>query len=62
MIADDAAGGYFLLNAGELGDDLGKVYYFSPDNLQYEPLRKTYFEFLQFCFNGQLEDFYENMQ
>jgi hypothetical protein len=59
LIADDAIGGFFLLNNGELGTDLGNVYYFSPDNLEYEPLNLTYSEFLLFCFNYDLDLFYE---
>ncbi len=59
LIADDAIGGFFMLNGGGLGSDLGKVYYFSPDNLEYEPLDMTYSEFLYFCFNNDLDKFYE---
>lgn len=59
LIADDAIGGFYLLNGGGLGKDLGKVYYFSPDDLEYEPLDITYTEFLQFCFDGNLDKFYE---
>lgn len=59
LIADDAIGGFYLLNSGGLGKDLGKVYYFSPDDLEYEPLDITYTEFLQFCFNGDLDKFYK---
>ncbi len=59
LIADDAIGGFFLLNNGELGTDFGNVFYFSPDNLEYEPLNLTYSEFLLFCFNYDLDLFYE---
>ncbi|MEO8534517.1 MAG: DUF2625 domain-containing protein [Flavobacterium sp.] len=59
LIADDAVGGFFVLNGGGLGTDLGMIYYFSPDNLEYEPLDVTYSEFMQFCFNNDLEKFYE---
>lgn len=59
LIADDAIGGFYLLNGGALGEDLGKVYYFSPDNLEYEPLGLTYTQFLDFCFNNDLDKFYE---
>lgn len=59
IIADDAIGGFFLLNGGGLGNDLGKVYYFSPDNLEYEPLDLTYTDFLNFCFNYNLDEFYK---
>ena len=60
LIADDAIGGFFLLNGGGLGTDLGMVYYFSPDNLEYVPLDLTYSDFLRFCFDGDLDKFYEN--
>ena len=59
LIADDVIGGFYLLNGGGLGKDLGKVYYFSPDNLLYEPLDLTYTEFLHFCFNNDLDKFYK---
>jgi hypothetical protein len=59
LIGDDAIGGFFLLNGGALGDDLGKVYYFSPDNLEYEALDLSYTDFLLFCFNNDLNKFYE---
>jgi len=59
LIADDAIGGFFLLNNGAFGNDLGKIYYFAPDNLEYEPLDLTYTDFLLFCFNGNLDEFYD---
>jgi len=60
LIADDVIGGFFILNGGEFGEDLGKIFYFSPESLEYEPLGINYSEFLQFCFNTNLEDFYQN--
>lgn len=60
LIADDAIGGFFILNGGELGSDLEKVYYLAPDSLEYEPLDLTYTEFLNFCFNNNLDDFYKD--
>lgn len=59
LIADDVIGGFYLLNGGGLGTDLGKIYYFSPDTLEYEQLGITYSEFLGFCFNNDLDKFYE---
>lgn len=59
LIADDAMGGFFILNGGGLGNDLGKVYYLGPDNLEYEPLDLSYTDFLNFCFNNNLDKFYE---
>lgn len=60
LVADDAIGGFFILNGGGLGEDLGKIYYFAPDNLEYEPLDITYTEFLNFCFNNDLDQFYKD--
>lgn len=62
LIADDVLGGRFALNGGGLGKDLGKVYYYAPDTHQYEPLELTYTDFLNFCFNGDLNDFYKNFR
>jgi Protein of unknown function DUF2625 len=62
LIADDAVGGFFILNGGGLGKDFGKVYYLSPDNLAYEPLDITYTEFLQFCFTTDLNKFYKGLR
>jgi len=38
LIGDDSAGGFFAINGGALGNDPGKVYYLSPDNLKWEPM------------------------
>jgi hypothetical protein len=62
LIADDAVGGFFILNGGGLGKDVGKVYYLSPDNLAYEQLDITYTEFLQFCFTTDLNKFYKGLR
>jgi len=59
LIADDVIGGFYFLNGGGLGKDLGKVYYCSPDKLKFEPLDITYTRFINFCFNGDLSKFYE---
>lgn len=60
LIADDAIGGFFMLNGGGLGNDLGGIYYFAPDSLEFEPLDLNYTQFINFCFNGNLEEFYKN--
>lgn len=59
LIADDVIGGFFFLNGGGLGSNLGKVYYLAPDSLEYESLDLTYSDFLYFCFNNDLNQFYE---
>ncbi|UOQ99121.1 DUF2625 domain-containing protein [Hymenobacter sp. 5317J-9] len=63
LIADDALGGFFALNGGAFGQaTLGKIYYLSPDNLEWEPLNRGYSDFLVFCFSGDLEKFYDGMR
>ena len=62
LIADDAVGGFFVLNGGALGTDIGNVYYISPDNLESEPLDMTYSEFIQFCFTANLDGFYKGLR
>ncbi|PJJ66733.1 uncharacterized protein DUF2625 [Chryseobacterium geocarposphaerae] len=62
IIADDAIGSFFLLNGGDLGSDLGKVYYFAPDSLETEPLDLTYSDFINFCFNGNVDGFYKDLR
>ena len=46
LVADDVIGGYFALNGGSLGDNLGKIYYFSPKDLTWHDLNFTYTDFL----------------
>ena len=62
LVADDAAGGYFAINYGSFGKDLGKIYYLSPDDLKWEPLDMNYEDFIWFCFTGDLEKFYSGIR
>ena len=62
LVADDAVGGFFAINGGQFGNDLGQIYYLSPDNLKWEALDMTYTDFLNFCFNGDLREFYEGLR
>lgn len=62
IIADDAIGGFFLLNGGELGSDLGNIYYLSPDNLEPESLELSYTDFILFCFYGNIDNFYKDLR
>jgi hypothetical protein len=62
LVADDVIGGFFAINGGLFGQDLGKIYYLSPDSLEWEPLDITYSEFLDFCFNSNLSDFYNGLR
>ncbi|MDF7815607.1 DUF2625 domain-containing protein [Hymenobacter sp. YC55] len=63
LVADDVLGGFYALNGGAFGSEsLGKVFYFAPDNLRWEPTNKTYSEFLVFCFSGDLQGYYKKLR
>lgn len=62
LVADDVLGGMFAINAGGLGTDMGKIYYFAPERLEWEPLDLTYSNFLKFCFNGDVNGFYKDFR
>lgn len=62
LVADDAAGGFFALNGGALGDDAGALYYWAPDSLEWEPLEIGYGDFLQWALSGRLAQFYADLR
>lgn len=63
LVADDVLGGFFAINGGAFrAESIGKVYYFAPENLHWEPLNLSYSDFLVFCFSGNLDDFYQDMR
>lgn len=62
LVADDAIGGFFAINGGDLGGDIGSIYYLSPDNLMLESLNLGYADFLNFCFSGNLDEFYKGLR
>lgn len=62
LIADDAIGGFYALNGGFLGKDGGNIYYFAPDSLQWEPMNMGYSQFLLFCFETDMNQFYEGFR
>lgn len=62
LVADDAAGGFFALNGGTLGEDMGNVYYWSPDCLEWESLEIGYTDFLKWSLTSKLGDFYDDLR
>ena len=62
LVADDIAGGFFAINNGALGNDIGKMYYFAPDALQWEAMEISYSQFIWWAFNGDLDDYYANLR
>jgi len=59
FIADDAVGGFFAINGGGLGDDLGKLYHLAPDKLEWEACKMTYSQFIMWALGPKLDMFYE---
>ncbi|WP_270086978.1 DUF2625 domain-containing protein [Sphingobacterium sp. SYP-B4668] len=62
LIADDVLGGYFAINAGSLGDEIGNVYYFAQDTLQWESLECGYSDFIHWALKGNIHQFYETFK
>lgn len=62
LVADDVVGGFFAINGGGLGGDVGSMYYFAPDSLEWEPLEIGFSDFLKWASSAKLHDFYSNMR
>jgi hypothetical protein len=62
LFADDAVGGFFALNGGAFGPDLGKVYYWPPDDLDWMSLEMTFSDFFEWSLSARLAQFYEDLR
>ncbi|WP_211302093.1 DUF2625 domain-containing protein [Chitinophaga niastensis] len=63
LIADDVLGGFFAINAGGLSSQgIGSVFYFAPDNLEWENMEIGYSDFITFCCSGDLKQFYQDFR
>jgi len=62
LVGCDVLGGFFSVNGGEFGSDLGKVYYFAPDTLQWSSLGIGHSQFFWWCLNGETDKFYEDLK
>ncbi|MGB4812607.1 MAG: DUF2625 domain-containing protein [Methylophilaceae bacterium] len=62
LIADDAVGGFFAINSGGFGEDIGNIYYWAPDSLLWEPLDIGYSDFLNWAFSENLANFYSDLR
>jgi hypothetical protein len=58
LVADDVIGGFFAINSGALGEDLGNVYFYAPDSLCWEACGCAYSQFLIWAMSGKLHEFY----
>lgn len=62
LVGDDAAGGFYAINGGAFGDDLGAVYYWPPDSLEWESLEMGHTDFVAAFLTNQIEPFYEPLR
>ena len=62
LVADDVLGGFFAINGGALGEEMGLVFYFSPDTADWEALEFGYSQFVFWCLQGNIAGFYESMR
>lgn len=62
LIGDDVTGGFFALDNGGISGKPGQVSYFSPTELEWQDLDLSYSEFVLFCLNGDLSEFYQGMR
>jgi len=62
LIGDDAAGGFYAINGGAFGDDLGAVYYWAPDDLEWESLELGHTNFVAAFLTKRTEAVYEALR
>jgi hypothetical protein len=62
LVADDVLGGFFAINGGSLGPELGSLFYFAPDSLKWECLNRGYSEILLWWLQGDVAAFYESLR
>ena len=62
LVADDVLGGFFAINGGSLGPEMGSVFYFAPDTADWECLDYTYSEFILWCLQENIAGFYESLR
>jgi hypothetical protein len=62
IVGWDALGGFFAVNGGAFGGELGHVFYFAQDTLEWESLERGYSDWLCFLFSGDLAGFYEDQR
>lgn len=62
LIGDDAVGGFFAINGGAFGDDLGAVYYWPPDGLEWESLHAGHTDIVAAFFTDYIDEFYQDLR
>ncbi len=62
IVAHDIFGGFFAMNIGAMNEQLGIIFYFAPDTLNWESLDMNYSQFFQWCMLGNVDEFYESLR
>ena len=61
LVADDAVGGFFAVNGGAFGEQRD-VFYWAPDNLEWESLGFGFTDFFRWALTSSLADFYQDLR
>jgi hypothetical protein len=62
LVGDDAAGGFFAINGGALGSELGSVYYWAPDDLDWECLNLGFTDFVHAFLTSRIAAFFDTLR
>jgi hypothetical protein len=62
LVGDDLVGGFFAINGGAFGDDLGSVYYWPPDSLEWESLERGFTDFVAMFLTHTIENYYTDLR
>lgn len=61
LVADDLVGGFFAINGGALGNDVGDLYYLAPDSTEWEALEVGFGAFFEWSMSENLLQFYADL-
>lgn len=62
LVADDAVGGFFAMNGGAFEGNRGDIWYWSPDNLDWEELKIGYTDLMYRSLTGGMVEFYGDLR
>jgi hypothetical protein len=62
LVAHDSLGGFFALNGGKWGTNIGGVFYWGQDTLLWTDLGAGYSGWLQWIFQSDLDQFYSGLR
>ena len=62
LVASDVLGGLFAINLNRFDEGNNLIWYFAPDTLDWECMDLQYNEFLAWCMQGDIDEFYSTMR